>query len=156
VYFIRQLANHVLHVNNGKVTAYPAGYDYFLHRKAQEEGEEAELFRAEERMENAQHKKREKSNHVRPQKTQPKTEEKTGGRRKKSKEQKRREAEERNALYRQAKEQESRDKEKGKWVAEEADILAQLGNPATHQKPTQIADLTRRLGEIKKKLKSFI
>ena len=30
VHFIRKLANRVLHVCGGKVTAYPGGYDYFL------------------------------------------------------------------------------------------------------------------------------
>jgi ATP-binding cassette, subfamily F, member 3 len=32
VHFIRKLANRVLHVNGGKVTAYPGGYDYFLEK----------------------------------------------------------------------------------------------------------------------------
>ncbi|MFO1475442.1 MAG: ABC-F family ATP-binding cassette domain-containing protein [Verrucomicrobiota bacterium] len=30
VYFIRALANHVVHVNAGKLTHYPGGYDYYL------------------------------------------------------------------------------------------------------------------------------
>jgi ATP-binding cassette subfamily F protein 3 len=34
VHFIRQLANRVLHVNNGQVVAYPGGYDYFLEKSA--------------------------------------------------------------------------------------------------------------------------
>jgi ATP-binding cassette subfamily F protein 3 len=46
VYFIRQLANNILHVKNGKVTWYPGDYDYFLHKKAQEDDEEGELFRS--------------------------------------------------------------------------------------------------------------
>jgi ATP-binding cassette subfamily F protein 3 len=32
VHFIRRLATKVLHVNNGKVMAYPGGYDYFLEK----------------------------------------------------------------------------------------------------------------------------
>ncbi len=32
VHFIRKLATKVLHVNNGTVTAYPGGYDYFLEK----------------------------------------------------------------------------------------------------------------------------
>jgi len=32
VHFIRKLANKVLHVNNGTVTPYPGGYDYFLEK----------------------------------------------------------------------------------------------------------------------------
>src|SRR5256885_6431602 len=30
VYFIRSLANHVVHVNAGKLTHYPGGYQYYL------------------------------------------------------------------------------------------------------------------------------
>lgn len=56
VYFIRQLANHIIHINHGKVTWYPGDYDYFLHKKAVEEGEEAELFRSEETIEAAHRK----------------------------------------------------------------------------------------------------
>jgi ATP-binding cassette subfamily F protein 3 len=34
VYFIKQLANHVVHVNNGQLVHYPGGYDYYLHKTA--------------------------------------------------------------------------------------------------------------------------
>ena len=34
VHFIRQLATKVLHVKDGKVSAYPGGYDYFLEKTA--------------------------------------------------------------------------------------------------------------------------
>ena len=53
VYFLRELADHVIHVNHGKVTWYPGNYDYFLHKKSQEEGDEGELFRSEEKVEAA-------------------------------------------------------------------------------------------------------
>ncbi len=55
VYFIRQLAGIIIHVKDGKVTMYPGDYDYFLHKKSQEEGDEGELFRSEERIEAAHH-----------------------------------------------------------------------------------------------------
>ena len=32
VYFIRELANHVVHVDGGRLTHYPGGYDYYLHK----------------------------------------------------------------------------------------------------------------------------
>lgn len=35
VHFIRSLATKVLHINNGKVTAYSGGYDYFLEKSGQ-------------------------------------------------------------------------------------------------------------------------
>jgi ATP-binding cassette subfamily F protein 3 len=38
VYFIRALANHVVHVNAGQLTRYPGGYQYYLDKtKAQSE-----------------------------------------------------------------------------------------------------------------------
>lgn len=35
VHFIRKLANKVLHVNNGTITPYPGGYDYYLEKSGQ-------------------------------------------------------------------------------------------------------------------------
>jgi ATP-binding cassette, subfamily F, member 3 len=37
VYFIRQLANHVVHVRDGRLHHYPGGYDYYLDKKARDE-----------------------------------------------------------------------------------------------------------------------
>jgi ATP-binding cassette subfamily F protein 3 len=34
VYFIKELANHVVHVHDGQLTHYPGGYDYYLHKTA--------------------------------------------------------------------------------------------------------------------------
>jgi ATP-binding cassette, subfamily F, member 3 len=41
VYFIRQLANHVVHVRDGVLRHYPGGYDYYLDKKARDEALEA-------------------------------------------------------------------------------------------------------------------
>jgi ATP-binding cassette subfamily F protein 3 len=143
VYFLRQLATHVIHVNQGKITWYPGNYDYFLHRKAAEEGEEAELFRSEERIEAETH-----HTPTPNAPAAPATSDAVRG--PKTKEQKRKEAEERNEKYRLAKL-----KEKGQLPPssdeEEANIIAELGNPATHQNPERVKELTRRLGELKKK-----
>ncbi|MFA6317711.1 MAG: ABC-F family ATP-binding cassette domain-containing protein [Elusimicrobiota bacterium] len=35
LYFLNSLADHVLHIEAGKVTAYPGNYEYFKHRQAQ-------------------------------------------------------------------------------------------------------------------------
>jgi ATP-binding cassette subfamily F protein 3 len=43
VHFIRKLATKVLHVNNGTVTSYPGGYDYFLEKTGGFENERAAL-----------------------------------------------------------------------------------------------------------------
>ncbi len=163
VYFIRQLATHILHVNQGKVTLYPGDYDYFLHKKAQEEGEEAELFRSEERIEAEHHALptasggspspagRGSSPTVSP------AVEGSGVKHsgKKSKEQKRREAQERQAEYNR-KQEEKRKQDVLQRLKESEDlILSELGRPATHQDPAHVATLTRRLGEIKKQISAL-
>jgi ATP-binding cassette, subfamily F, member 3 len=38
VYFIRQLANHVVHVRDGVLRHYPGGYDYFVEKSSAEAG----------------------------------------------------------------------------------------------------------------------
>ncbi len=43
VHFIRKLANKVLHVNDGTVTPYPGGYDYFLEKTGALDNERAAL-----------------------------------------------------------------------------------------------------------------
>jgi ATP-binding cassette subfamily F protein 3 len=42
LYFINALADHVAHVENGKVTLYPGNYEYFKRRRAQEALEKGE------------------------------------------------------------------------------------------------------------------
>jgi len=139
VYFIRQLADNVIHVNQGKITHYPGGYDYFLHRKTQEESEEAELFRSSE-------KKREEP----PKK---KKEKKAGG--KKTKEQKRQEAEKRNARYQAEKEKKKKEDKIAEIKNQEKIILEKLGNPDTHKDNSKVKDLNRQLATLQKKLKAF-
>lgn len=143
VYFLRQLADNVLHINQGAVTLYPGGYDYFLHKKALEVGEEAELFRSEEKIEAAHH----------PHQPEAEKKPETGGR--KTKEQKRLEAEERNAKFRMAKEGKSSLSEKDQLAKEENDIMTSLGNPDTHKDHSKVAELTKRLGEVQKKIKNI-
>jgi ATP-binding cassette subfamily F protein 3 len=41
VYFIKELANHVVHVSGGRLTHYPGGYDYYLHKTAATSAREA-------------------------------------------------------------------------------------------------------------------
>jgi ATP-binding cassette subfamily F protein 3 len=158
VYFIRQLASHILHVNQGKVTLYPGDYDYFLHKKAQEEGEEAELFRSEERIEATHH-----ISHIKEAPSHPSTphpdlpppggKEKSAG--PKSKEQKRREAQARQAEYNR-KQEELRKQQVRKGLKESEDLLlSELARPETHKDPARVADLTRRLGQIQKQIQAI-
>jgi ATP-binding cassette, subfamily F, member 3 len=151
VYFIRQLANQIIHVNRGKVTWYPGDYDYFLHKKSQEDSEEGELFRSEERIEREHH-------HAGPLlPSNPKSEirnpkSEAGP---KSKEQKRREAEERNARYRLEQEKKRQDDVRKGLKEAEGLLLDEMGRLETHQNPARVAELTRRLGDIQKQLKAL-
>ena len=43
VHFIRKLATKVLHVNAGKLSSYPGGYDYFLEKTGVLDDERAAL-----------------------------------------------------------------------------------------------------------------
>jgi ATP-binding cassette subfamily F protein 3 len=43
VYFIRELANHVVHVKDGRLTPYPGGYQYYLDKTAAENARRAAL-----------------------------------------------------------------------------------------------------------------
>jgi ATP-binding cassette subfamily F protein 3 len=147
VYFLRELADHVIHVNQGKVTWYPGDYNYFLHKKAQEDSDEGALFRSEERVE-ATH----PIVHAPKPPAAAPAAAPTGF---KSKEQKRREAEERQARYRREQEaQRKEDIRKGLRDAESL-LLNEMGKPETHQNPARVKDLTQRLGEIQKQLKTL-
>jgi ATP-binding cassette subfamily F protein 3 len=143
VYFLKQIANNVIHVNQGKVTWYPGGYDYFLHKKAMEDSEEASLFRSEEDAEA----------HPAAEKTAPKpAAEKRSSGGPKTKEQKRLEAEERARAKAQAAGTNSNSASSLK--DEEQRIMALLADPLTHNDPARVADLSRKLGELKKMMKS--
>lgn len=154
VYFIRHLANQVIHVNNGKVTWYPGGYDYFLHKKAQEEGEEAEIFRSEERIESSHRPQAAVSPTMNnaPITETPAEPARSGP---KSKEQKRKEAEERQAKH-QAKLQKKKDlARREEFELEEQEIMKQLGRPDTHRDPKKVTELMTQLGHIQKKLEEL-
>jgi ATP-binding cassette, subfamily F, member 3 len=153
VYFIRQLANNILHVKNGKVTWYPGDYDYFLHKKAQEDNEEGELFRSEERIEAAHHRSATPSPEATPIPKPATDTPKASG--PKSKEQKRREAQERQAEYNRKQEEKRKQEVIGRLKDSEGLILSELGRPATHNDPKHAAELARKLGEIQKQLKSL-
>ncbi len=147
VYFIRQLADHVIHVKSGKVTWYPGDYDYFLHKKSQEEGEEGELFRSEERIEAAHHSASAPLLKELP--AVPPTPVR------KSKEQKRLEAEARQAKYRQEQELKRKQEVLKQLKESEALLLSEMARLETHQNPARVKDLSARLGEIQKQIKTL-
>lgn len=151
VYFIRKIANHVIHVKDGKITWYPGDYDYFLHKKSLEDDEEAELFRSEERIESAHASRSKKTPSTSPSAGSHSSAEespKKGG--KKTKEQKRREAEERNARYRRQQADKEEAARRRPLEEEKASILEALADPRTHADAARVASLSKRLGEIRK------
>lgn len=144
VYFMRQLASQVLHVNNGKVTWYPGDYDYFLHRKAQEKSEEAELFRAEEKIEAVHHSSVPHPSSAAPSKPVP-----SGF---KTPAQKRQEAEERQVRSRLAREKAAQQKELDDLKQQEAWVLEEFAQTSTHQDQAKMAKLGRQLADLQKRI----
>jgi ATP-binding cassette subfamily F protein 3 len=159
VYFIRQLADHIIHVSSGKVTWYPGDYDYFLHKKSQEEGEEGELFRSEERIEARHHRESPSSPAISGRGRIDSPSVAAGNDIKnvprKSKEQKRLEAEQRQARYRQ--EQEAKRKQDVLKQLKDAEslLLSEMARLETHQSPARVKELSLRLGDIQKQIKAL-
>jgi ATP-binding cassette, subfamily F, member 3 len=155
VYFIRRLANQVIHINGGKITWYPGDYDYFLHKKSLEDSEEAALFRSEERIEASHHKKGPALSDARPTEKPAAgpSEEKAKGSGYKTKEQKRKEAEERNARYRAAQAALKTNSSGAPPTPqdEEKALLEEMSRPETHQNPERVAQISKRLGELQKR-----
>jgi ATP-binding cassette subfamily F protein 3 len=148
VYFIRQLADHIIHVLNGKVTWYPGDYDYFLHKKAQEEGEEGELFRSEERIEAAHR-------HEPPAVAADPVQASASSIPRKSKEQKRLEAEQRQAKYRLEQEKKRKLDVLKQLKEAESLLMSEMGRIETHKDPSRVAEISRRLGDIQKQIKTL-
>jgi ATP-binding cassette subfamily F protein 3 len=132
VYFIRQLSNHVVRVDSGRLTHYPGGYQYYLDKSAAVSAE-AGLT----------------AGHTRPAVVVP-----AGP---KTKDQKRKEAEERQARY-----QTRRGKELAvaKLEAEIArleirlkEITAELESAATYENPSQAMTLNRQWMEVSESVK---
>ena len=124
VYFIRQLANHVVHVENGVLKKYPGDYQYYLDKTGG--GPAASFARAQQRP------AAEKAN--------------------RSKEQKRLEAEQRQARSRARKDQEQAvhrlEKQIARLEERQAEINTQLQDPATYNTPDKGAGLNREMKSI--------
>lgn len=146
VYFIRALANQILHVHSGRLTYYPGGYDYYLD-KSKAESERAGLTAG----------KRAGSNRpdgeARPG---------TGNRAASSsvatnrKEQRRWEAEQRQARSRQRRAQQDLvrrlENEIHELETRVSQLTGELEDPATYQLPGKPQHLSRELVEIRHKL----
>jgi ATP-binding cassette subfamily F protein 3 len=135
VYFIRALANHVVHVNAGRLTPYPGGYQYYLDKTKAQSARAALTSNG--------------SNDA-PEKPEPNraatVRERTSVDRK---EQKRLEAEQRQARSNQRKAQQQivyrLEKEIQELESRLKDLTAELENPATYGKPGRAVEVNREL-----------
>ncbi|HTR40443.1 MAG TPA: ABC-F family ATP-binding cassette domain-containing protein [Pseudomonadales bacterium] len=137
VYFIRSLANHVIHVNAGRLTPYPGGYQYYLDKTKALSARAALTSGAGE-------------------KSSPKnisTENRPAVDRK---EQKRLEAEQRQARSNQRKAQQQivdrLEKEIQELEARLATLTAELESPATYEKPGRAVEVNRELMHAQERL----
>jgi ATP-binding cassette subfamily F protein 3 len=135
VYFIRALANHVVHVNAGRLTPYPGGYQYYLDKTKAQSARAALTSNGGT------------SNDVPAQKSAP-----ASAANRPSvdrKEQKRLEAEQRQARSNQRKAQQQivyrLEKEIQELESRLKDLTAELENPATYGKPGRAVEVNREL-----------
>jgi ATP-binding cassette subfamily F protein 3 len=144
VYFIRALANHVVHVNAGHLTHYPGGYQYYLD-KTQAQSERAGLTAsgrdAFHRIPNQNEKIRDAVEGV-----------PTVSR----KDQKRLEAHQRQARSRERKAQQELvhhlEKQIHQLEARQAEIIAELEKQETYDKPGRAQELNRELVHVQQQL----
>jgi ATP-binding cassette subfamily F protein 3 len=146
VYFIRALANHVVHVNAGHLTHYPGGYQYYLD-KTKAESERAGLTAG-------------LSVRAGPERPKPRVERAASVLQPDGalsrKEQKRLAAEERQARARKRKAQLERvqtlEQEIQALEARQKEIVAELESPETYEKPGAAVAINRELLSIQEQL----
>jgi len=142
VYFIRTLANHVVHVNAGRLTHYPGGYQYYLERTR------AVSARAGLTADGGPG--------VSALPGRPDSPARASSPAADRKEQKRAAAEQRQARYRARKAQQERvdrlEQEIHELEARLADLVAELEQPGTYAKPGRPAAINRELSEARRRL----
>jgi ATP-binding cassette subfamily F protein 3 len=138
VYFIRALAQTVLHISAGNLTSYAGDYDYYLEKSGA--GSEKQGLVAGEQLTDS-----------RPAEAMVKTEAKGGGSAVKTKEQKRKEAEERQAVSAARKKAQAKVEQIEREIAaletRHKDIVAQLESPETYGQGGDVMKLNRELIE---------
>ena len=141
VYFIRALANHVVHVNAGRLTPYPGGYQYYLDKTKAQSARAALTSNGSNG--NAVAAQKPVSDRAFPQ----------GGMKERPsmdrKEQKRLEAEQRQARSNRRKAQQQivdrLEKEIQELEGRVKDLTAELENSATYEKPGRAVEVNREL-----------
>jgi ATP-binding cassette subfamily F protein 3 len=144
VYFIRALANHVVHVNAGRLTHYPGGYQYYLD-KTKAESERAGLTAtgkdAFHRVPNQKGKLRHAAENS-PASSK--------------KDQKRQEAEQRQSRSRERKAQQQvvhrLEKEIQQLEASHAELVAELEKQETYEHPGRAQEINRDLMDVQRRL----
>jgi ATP-binding cassette, subfamily F, member 3 len=144
VYLIRALANHVVHVNAGRLTHYPGGYQYYLDKtKAASERAGLTAGNMDASLRALSQKDQSRSAPV-PVPLSPK------------KSQKRLEAEERQARSRERKAQQlivhRLEKEIHELEARQSELVAELERPTTYEKPGYAVEINRHLVEAQRRL----
>jgi ATP-binding cassette subfamily F protein 3 len=142
VYFIRALANHVVHVNAGHLTHYPGGYQYYLD-KTKAVSERAALTAGMQTQTSASRQPAQKG---------AASDASSASR----KDQKRLEAEQRQARSRERKAQELRVQELESKIQElesrQAELIAELEKPETYEKGGAAVAINRELLDIQERL----
>lgn len=132
VYFIRAMANHVVHVKDGQLKHFPGDYQYYVDKTAalQKQLDEAALSA-----------------------TQADTAERPVN---KAREQRRLAAEERQARSRQRRAHQESVQELEKEIADlerrQAELTAELENPVTYESPGRAAEINRELPQVLRRL----
>lgn len=136
VHFIRQVADRVLHVHDGKIQTYPGGYDYFLEKSRQTNQRTALVA----------------SLSAEPIATAPRSAPRNPDPAESPRDRRRRQAEERKAKTRQRSETEKeiRHLEKKVFTLEEEQkkITGELENPENYERPEYVRKLADDLEEI--------
>ncbi|HRT56986.1 MAG TPA: ABC-F family ATP-binding cassette domain-containing protein [Candidatus Paceibacterota bacterium] len=141
VYFIRVLANHVVHINAGRLTRYPGGYEYYLD-KIKAESARAALTASGAGAAQAHHSA---NPPPRPAPTTPSR-----------KDQKRIEAEQRQARSRERRAQQEvvrrLEEEIAQLEVRHRELVAELENPETYHNAGQAVRINRELLDIQQRL----
>jgi ATP-binding cassette subfamily F protein 3 len=144
VYFIRALANHVVHVNAGQLTHYPGGYQYYLD-KSKAESERAGLTATGRASVLAS-----------PNNQGSRGRSPSLGEAPSRKDQKRLEAEQRQARSRERKAQQQivhqLEREIQALEARQAEIVAELEQQETYDKPGRAQAINRELADVHQRL----
>jgi ATP-binding cassette subfamily F protein 3 len=144
VYFIRALANHVVHVNAGRLTHYPGGYQYYLD-KTKAESERAGLTATGRASVLASPSQKGKMRDAAENSTASS-----------KKDQKRQEAERRQSRSRERKAQQQvvhrLEKEIQQLEASQTELVAELEKPETYDHPGRAQEINRDLMDVQQRL----